>query len=186
MSRPPKPVAVLKSEGRSHRTKSELAVRQAAEEANLTGIKLQEEKQTKNDPDAHRQWLRITKRMRLIGHDDDLYGPIINRYCRILSEEKSFLIMRDGIGQDILDLQNQREAYFQGDDAKTYFKQLLSLQNNMISLDRQIQTKRKMLLDIEKESILTVASSLRSIPKTPEAAADPLAAALAELEDDSS
>lgn len=186
MSRPPKPVAVLKSEGRSHRTKSELAVRQAAEEANLTGIKLQEEKQTKADPDAHRQWLRITKRMRAIGHDDDLYGPIINRYCRILAEENSFLTMRDSVYQNVVDLQEQQETYFQNDEAKLYFKQLLGLQNNMLSLDRQIQTKRKMLLDIEKESILTVASSLRSIPKTPEAAADPLAAALAGLEDDSS
>ena len=95
------------------------------------------------------------------------------------------MVMRDGVAQDIYDLQEHKDDYFKNDDAKTYFKQLLSLQNNMISLDRQIQTKRKMLLDIEKESILTVASSLRSIPKTPEAAADPLAAALAGLDDSS-
>lgn len=179
MSRPPKPVAVLRSENKSHRTKAELAVREAAEKANLTGVKLQEDAQVRADKEAHRQWLRITKRLRAIGHDDDLYGPTINRYCRLLSEENSFLAMRDMLLSDIQDLEGQKESYFNNDEAKEYFRQLLQLQNNMMALDRQVQTKRKMLLDIEKESILTVASSLRSIPKTPDEAVDPLAAALA-------
>jgi hypothetical protein len=35
----------------------------------------------------------------------------------------------------------------------------------MIECDRQVQAKRKMLLDIEKENIMTIAAALRSIPK---------------------
>jgi hypothetical protein len=38
----------------------------------------------------------------------------------------------------------------------------------MNNIDGLIQTKRKMLLDIEKENIFTIASALRSIPKKTE------------------
>ena len=37
----------------------------------------------------------------------------------------------------------------------------------LLDVDRQIQAKRKMLFDIEKENAMTVASALRSIPKAP-------------------
>ena len=40
MARPSKPVAVLKSERKSHRTKAELAKRQAEEAKTLSGIKI--------------------------------------------------------------------------------------------------------------------------------------------------
>ena len=42
------------------------------------------------------------------------------------------------------------------------------MQRNLVSMDKQIQTKRKMLLDMEKENVMTIASALRSIPKKPE------------------
>ena len=37
--------------------------------------------------------------------------------------------------------------------------------SSMNAIDKQIQSKRKMLLDIEKENVMTIASALRSIPK---------------------
>ena len=37
--------------------------------------------------------------------------------------------------------------------------------SSMLSIDKQIVSKRKMLLDIEKENVMTIASALRSIPK---------------------
>lgn len=42
---------------------------------------------------------------------------------------------------------------------------MASLSSTIISIDKQLQSKRKMLLDIEKENIMTIASALRSIPK---------------------
>ena len=52
------------------------------------------------------------------------------------------------------------------------FVEFLKLQDGLakqlISYDKQIQAKRKMLFDIEKENVMTIASALRSIPKTPE------------------
>ena len=46
------------------------------------------------------------------------------------------------------------------------------MQKNIVSLDKQIQAKRKMLLDIEKENVMTIASALRSIPKKEDKEAD--------------
>ena len=54
------------------------------------------------------------------------------------------------------------------------------MQKNLISLDKQIQAKRKMLMDIEKENIMTIASSLRSIPKKAEKKKNLLLEALAD------
>ena len=44
----------------------------------------------------------------------------------------------------------------------------------LVDLDRQVQGKRKMLLEIEKENIMTIASALRNIPKKAEEEEDPL------------
>ena len=52
------------------------------------------------------------------------------------------------------------------------------MQKNLVSLDRQVQSKRKMLSDIEKENIMTIAASLRSVPKKPEKKVNPLKEAL--------
>ena len=46
--------------------------------------------------------------------------------------------------------------------------------NSVLTIDRNIAQKRKMLLDIEKENIMTIASALRSIPKKEEKQENPL------------
>lgn len=61
---------------------------------------------------------------------------------------------------------------------KEYYNLELGMQKNLISLDKQVQAKRKMLLDIEKENIMTIASALRSVPKKTEKKDNPLLAAL--------
>ena len=40
------------------------------------------------------------------------------------------------------------------------------------AIDKQIASKRKMLLDIEKENVMTIASALRSIPKKEDKASE--------------
>ena len=61
---------------------------------------------------------------------------------------------------------------------KEYYNLELGMQKNLVSLDKQVQAKRKMLLDIEKENIMTIASALRSVPKKTEKKENPLLAAL--------
>jgi hypothetical protein len=53
--------------------------------------------------------------------------------------------------------------------ASQYYKLLHGMQANVVGLDKQIMAKRKMMLDIEKENIMTIASALRSVPKKPPA-----------------
>jgi hypothetical protein len=55
-----------------------------------------------------------------------------------------------------------------------YAKSIQKIMASMLAIDKQIQTKRKMLLDIEKENVMTIASALRSIPKNVEKDDNPL------------
>ena len=57
-----------------------------------------------------------------------------------------------------------------------YFRLSAQLQGQVVALDKQVQTKRRMLLDIEKECVMTISSALRAIPKAPpdDSADDPL------------
>ena len=48
---------------------------------------------------------------------------------------------------------------------REYYSIINSLEKNIIDLDKQIQNKRRLMFDIEKENIMTIASQLRSIPK---------------------
>ena len=50
-------------------------------------------------------------------------------------------------------------------DIEDYIKLQNETSKMLLSFDRQIQAKRKMMFDIEKENVMTIASSLRSIPK---------------------
>ena len=53
-------------------------------------------------------------------------------------------------------------------ETRKFSSSIAELTKSMIELDKLIQQKRKMLLDIEKENIMTIASALRVIPKKPE------------------
>ena len=54
----------------------------------------------------------------------------------------------------------------------------INMQRTLMAIDKQIQTKRKMLMDIEKENVMTIASSLRSVPKKVDAKKNALKEAL--------
>ena len=69
------------------------------------------------------------------------------------------------------DLDNDSEVM---DFKLEYAKSIAKMMASMLSIDKQIQTKRKMLLDIEKENVMTIASALRSIPKKVEDKDNPL------------
>lgn len=161
MPTPPKPSNVIKMEGKSHRTKKELRERKQAEESLLTGEKLKEAKEIKENPLAHKEFLRLKKLLKSIEKDDDLYGKIINRYCLLLAECIEFEEKRERIYERI----NELEEHYDDFDYPDYLKMQIELSKQLISYDKQIQAKRKMLFDIEKENIMTIASSLRSIPK---------------------
>ena len=164
MPTPTKPASVLKYEKKSHRTKAEMRQREKAEEDLLTGKKLKESQEVKNNELAHREFLRIKKLLVEIGKNDDLYSGVINRYCMISAECREFEEKRESI------YRRQEELEKRSDEME--IDEYIKLQNEtskmLLSFDRQIQAKRKMLLDIEKENVMTIASALRSVPKKPE------------------
>ena len=168
MARPSKPVSVLQQEGKSHRTKSELTVRKRAEESLLSGRRIKADEEIKNDPAAYDQFRRVKKLMAAIEKDDELYGATVRRYCTLASECAR-------LKRNMDDIASQIEFAEDGKDTA-------SLSRALIDLDRQLQNKRKMMFDIEKENCMTVQSALRSIPKKPDVKKSALAEAL-ELDD---
>lgn len=174
MPTPPKPADVIMLEGKSHRTKKELRQRKKAEEDLLTGNKLRETKEVKENELAHKEFLRIGKLLKEIGKNDDLYSGVINRYCMLSAECKEFEKKRESIFG--------RQQELEERSGEMEFTDYLRLQNDLskmlLSYDRQVQAKRKMMFDIEKENIMTIASALRSIPKKQETKKNALREAL--------
>lgn len=173
-ARPSKPAEIIKMEGKSHRTKKELRQREQAEESLLTGETIKESPEVRVNEKAHKEYLRIRKLLKSIGKADDLYGNEINRYCLLVAECADFEEKREQMQEMINDLEEHAHEMEYAD----LVKMRLALSKQLIAYDRQIQTKRKMIFDLEKENVMTIASSLRSIPKKPEKKSNPLKEAL--------
>lgn len=172
MPTPPKPFTVLKAEKKSHRTKKELKIREQGEKALATGTAIKERKEVKENQVAHKEFLRINKLLKNIEKNDAIYEAVINRYCMLQAECHDFERKREQIYKLIERLEESFYSMVDELDGKEKAKELRAFSGNMaelsttlISIDRQLQSKRKMLLDIEKENIMTVAAALRSIPK---------------------
>ena len=150
-----------------HRTKAELALRQASEEKLKTNSQLTERKEVHNDSVAHKEFKRVKKLFEALEKNDDLYSAVLNRYCQLQSECSDFAQKIETLKSRIAQLDAEYNAH--DIDAELYYSTYDSLYKSMLAYDRQIMTKRKMLFDIEKENLMTVASGLRSIPKTPQA-----------------
>lgn len=183
MARPAKSAAVLSEEKRSHRTKGELKEREEAEQGLMTGKPLRERPEVRGDAAAHKEFLRVYKLLETIGKNDALYEPIINRYCLLQAEcadmermKEEFRASREELREEYLDGKIGEDTVGTGGlSPSAYYKLLSSMQANILSLDKQIQAKRKMMFDIEKECAMTISSAVRSIPKGAEAKKNPLA-----------
>lgn len=157
----PKPIELIKTENKSHRTKAEIKLREQGEKATLSGKRMQEQQKTKENTVAHKEFLRVKNLFAKLKKDDDIFGATVNRYAQIVSEIEDFEDKIIEINRSLAELKYDKEKQT-GIDYYTMMDKLIKTQ---ISMDKQIQTKRKMLLDIEKESAMTVVSALRSIPK---------------------
>lgn len=173
MPRPSKPFKVISMENKSHRTKAELKKREEGEKALSTEISIKERKEVKQNKIAHKEFKRILEVLKSIEKNDAIYEVVINRYCLLQAECYEFEEKREKFYTDMEKLENEYEKSEEF-TLKEYFTLVNSIQKNIINLDRQIQSKRKMLLDIEKENVMTIASALRCIPKKVEDEDNPL------------
>ena len=176
MPTPPKPFKVLTTEKKSHRTKAELKIREEGEKSLSTEIELKERKEVKQNKVAHKEFKRIQKLLKKIEKNDAIYEAVINRYCLLQAECTDLEERREEFYNLVFELKEEMKKVtddMEDDTEKAttileYSKTIAKIMNSMNAIDKQIQSKRKMLLDIEKENIMTIASALRCIPKKEE------------------
>ena len=132
MPTPPKPVNVIKLEGKSHRTKREMAERAKAEEKLLTGKVLKERKEVKENEAAHKEFVRLQKLLKNIEKNDDLYSATINRYCLMQAECLEFVEKRELMYQQMIDLEEDKGNFRKNDDLTTYYKLQAQMQKNLL------------------------------------------------------
>lgn len=162
----PKPFHVLKNEKKSHRTKAELDLRKQGESALESGEKLKERPEVKKNELAHKEFLRLQKILKKISKNDALYESIINRYAMIQAECFDFELKREMTYSRIEKLEERYDDQKDGEmTLSEYYKLTTTMQSQLLDFDKQVQAKRKMLLEIEKECAMTIAAALRMIPK---------------------
>lgn len=142
-----------------HNTKAEIAQREAAEKAALTGIPIRESLEVKSSNAAHAEFVRVIELLSAAGKNDALYEAVINDYCLYKADILRYMAMRDNI-----------EDEDSMDGGKRY--------KLIMDADKQIEVYRAKRFAIEKENGFTIASALRAIPKKPETKASPLLDAL--------
>ncbi|MEH7093950.1 hypothetical protein [Neobacillus vireti] len=185
MPTPSKPYVVLNSEKKSHRTKKELKQRQQGESRLATGVALKERSNVKSNTIAHKEFKRINDLLKNIEKNDAIYEPVINRYCLMIAEcneleerREYFFCLIEQLKSGFEEICDELAPDEKVEKLIEFTKEIAKLTGSMMSIDKILQTKRKMLLDIEKENIMTIAAALRSIPKTEEKSSNKLLEAL--------
>jgi hypothetical protein len=160
-----RPVAILAVDNKKLRkTKQELAFRKQGEEGMLTGEAMKESAEVRANEDAHKEFIRLKKLFRAIDKDDAIYSQTINRYCLLHAE--------------CLAMERRQAKLEEAGDRAEDPKDALAFYKLASNCDRDLMSRRKMMMDIEKENVMTIASALRSIPKKPDKAKNPLMEAL--------
>lgn len=190
MARPSKPVAVLESEKKSHRTKAELEQREKGEAALLSGKRCFERESVRENPVAHKEYQRLIKLMRAIGKDDALYAPEYNRYSELFSEEEFYkgeivalqselvslrgLTINAAAAANIIseeietgNISEELTVTLDGllENISKLHDQRGKLLKQLSDMDLKVKQKREAMLALEKENCMTVSAALRTVPK---------------------
>ncbi len=156
----PKPIALVKG----HRTKAEIEQRKQAESLLVTGSSMREWPETRDNPVSHKYWLRLKKLYAAIDKNDALLEPVLNRYCVLLAECDSAQTEDVRLHKLLDDLYERNKEI----DASDYFDMVIALNKQVLDNSKLLDSKRRMLLAIEKDNLMTLVSQMRAIPKKPE------------------
>ena len=174
MARPPKTAAVIKMEGKSHRTKKELAIREKAEKGLLTGKMMIETADVRNDKVAHLEYLRLKPLLKAIEKYDEIYGAGVRRYCltksKLEAAEKEVIDLKNELEQ----LKDSRETFIEAGDIAEYYRLITKMGDTITKREQVAKSLRAEMIDFEKEYCMTIKSALRAIPKKPETKANAL------------
>lgn len=176
MARPSKAAPVIKLEKKSHRTKKELAAREKAESALLTGKMMIETAEVKNDRTAHLEFLRLKPLLKAIDKFDEIYGAATRRYC--LNKSKL-----NEIEEDIEKTKNEIEEIRgnKSDFSKNmpeYYRLVTKMEDIVAKKEGLAKAIRAEMNDFEKQNCMTIRSALAAIPKKSETKANALKEAL--------
>ena len=181
VGRPSKPVAVIEAEGKSHRTKAELECRKAAEDAVLSHEPLFERAEVRRNELAHAEFERVARLMDAIGKNDALYSSGLNTYCLLYKEINELEEEKERVRAMIDKLAEKAESVCDAEELVQVVKAINQTYTKTLSvIGNTIDQKRRLMLAIDKENVMTVSAALRSIPKTPEKEVNPILAALSE------
>ena len=183
MGRPSKPVAVIEAEGKSHRTKAELECRKVAEDALLSHEPLFERAEVRRNELAHAESERVARLMDAIGKNDALYSSGLNTYCLLYAEIAQLEEEKGRIRAMIDKLSDKAEAVCEAEELVQAMKVIEKMLGKVLSVGTTIDQKRRLMLAIDKENVMTVSAALRSIPKTREKEVNPSLAALSDEEE---
>ena len=136
---------------------------------------------------AHSEFKRVAALFKAMGKNDALFESTINRYCLLQAEcyelnernvehSKMLVELREQVKEALKEMPSADKANF----TLQYSKEISKILAMMAKSDTQLQAKRKMCLDIEKENGMTVASALRTIPPRQDNKADALLEALSD------
>jgi hypothetical protein len=157
--RPGKPLSLVEG----HRTNAEKEARKEAEKAIFTNIEMHEWTDTKKRAAAHREFIRLKEVFAAIQKDDSLYEGVINRYCLLTAESGEYETLKASLRSDMRKIS---KAYKNKEiDFLTFLDRNERIQTAIFACDKKIMDRRKMLLDIEKESGMTHMSQLRMTTK---------------------
>jgi len=162
--RPSKPVALHLANGNKRGlTKAEIKKRENEEKNLITGVRLKESDEVRENEFAHKEFVRLKNLLKKISKDDDLNGHVINAHCMLVSECKSLELLRQKYTDNLYDFENRVK-----EEEITFTEEmqiLAKLEKSILDVDKALMAKRKMLLDIAKENLLTIQSALRSVQK---------------------
>lgn len=177
MARPSKSASVIKLEkNKDRRTKKEIASREKAEKALLTGKMMIETAEVRNDRVAHLEFLRLKPLLKAIDKFDEIYGAPVRRYCMNKSKLNSIDTDIEKIEGEI-ELLKENESDFSKNKPE-YFRLLCKLEETIAKKEGIAQKYRAEMIDFEKQNCMTIRSALSAIPKKPEKKENPLKEAL--------
>lgn len=178
MARPAKAASIIRIEGKSHRTKKELAIREKAEKGLLTGKAMIETAEVKNDKAAHLEFLRLKPLLKAIEKYDEIYGAGVRRYCLTKSKldeaDREVLELKKELEQ----LRKDKKDFQEAKDIAEYYRLVTRMEDTITKREQVSKGLRAEMIEFEKEYCMTIKSALRAIPKKPDTKTNSLKEAL--------
>lgn len=175
MARPSKAAKVVKLEKKSHRTKRELATREKAEKALLTGKMMTETAEVRNDRTAHLEFLRLKPLLKAIDKFDEIYGNPVRRYCLNKSKLADIDAKIEQLESEMEEIREEKAKFKSIDE---YFRLMTKMHETIAKQEQLAKSIRAEMNDFEKQNCMTIRSALAAIPKKPETKMNSLKEAL--------